>query len=219
MEPGILLLIVFIVAPLIEKLLKAAKQQTPPDQERMPPRQPQQHVPAPRSGDAGPVQWEQESEPQVVLRRSEGDEAAAAMLPDDLWEILTGEKRVPQHGAPQQRAPTPQPEPISEAYSEEESLETDDFGWVSEPLEVETISSEDYERPLPVRTPPVIVSMEDVNIDGRLRHQQFHTRIDSLGKAAHVRIRPANAYRITGEEDLRKAIVMAEVLGPPKGLQ
>jgi hypothetical protein len=84
---GLLLLIIFILAPLLDKLLKAGR---PPEQQQPPqrPGQPGQRVP----GTAGQEQQQR----QLPHGAADEDEAAAAMLPDDLWEILTGERRPPQ---------------------------------------------------------------------------------------------------------------------------
>ena len=220
MDPALLLIIVFIVAPLIERLLKAGKgAQQPPEQrpqQRIPP---QQRVPQPR--------------PQARLPQHRGEragrseDAAAEMLPDDLWEILTGERRTP-------RAPAPEVEPdvIDERYPveaypdeavslEEAALEQpSERGWMARvPEDTAVVSPEAYERPLPVRDLPRVVSMEALEFDTEKRHDRFHKRLETLTPAAKVSRPAPSVYRFTNDEDVRRAIVMSEILGPPKGLE
>jgi hypothetical protein len=227
-DPAILLIIIFIVAPLIERLLKAGKQnqQPPPQQQRMPqrprPRLPREELPEP---------WEQEEteqpRSQPVRRTETRDDAAAEMLPDDLWEILTGERRPPPRPSPQ-RLPE-QATPIEETLSlegksleEEGSLEMQPSGrWMSTPAEsVEvTLPPEPYIRPNPLRPVPKVVSLEELAFDPEQRHDEFHDRLDALGGPARVRRPAPSAYRFRNIEDLRRSIVMAEILGTPRGLE
>lgn len=233
MEPGALILIIaFIVAPLIERLLKAGKQgqDQPPPQPRAPqPRAPEQRIPAERFPRDGRGSSEDADPPVVVSRRTESDEAAAGMLPDDLWEILTGERRTPRETLPQPR-PVPQPSYEEEDYSLEEPYSLEDGGSLENqsPGEWITTSPEDdavmmpekvYTRPNPIRAVPKVVSLEQLEYDSEIRHDEFHDRLDSLGGAAKVRRPALSAYRFRTDEDLRRAIVMAEILGPPKGLE
>ena len=219
MDPALLLIIVFIVAPLIERLLKAGKgAQLPPEprpQQRIPPQQrvPQQRPPQQRERSAG---------------RSE--EAAADMLPDDLWEILTGERRTPRAPVP---VPEVEPEEIDEQYpveaypDEAQSLEEAALerpsprGWLSkypETTEV-VLGPEAFERPIPEREVPQVVSLEQLSFDSEKRHDRFHQRLETLTPAAKVRRPAPSTYRFTSDEDVRRAIVMSEILGPPKGLE
>lgn len=95
----IILFIVFFVLPLLEKALKKGKP-PPPQQDQRPQRhdaevEEQQHGALP-SGRA-PAQPPAEPGP------------AADMIPDDLWEILTGERR-PRPTAERHPRPTAEPE-------------------------------------------------------------------------------------------------------------
>lgn len=222
MDPAILLIIVFIVAPLIERLLKAGKgAQQPPDQppqQRMPQQRPPQPFPnreAQRRQESGTATAE--------------DDAAAAMLPDDLWEILTGERRPAQLPEAQQEL-----EDLERAYAADEypgeadtleevaSLEEPSPGeWISQrPEEAPVVVSHDtYRRPLPEREAPQIVSLEKLSFDTEKRHDRFHDNLDTLGGPERVRRPKPNPYRFTSDEDLRRAIVMNEILGTPKGLE
>jgi hypothetical protein len=178
-----------------------------------------------------PEEWEQDEpeqpEPQPVRHRAETrDDAAAEMLPDDLWEILTGERRRPQRPPPQ-RAPDPVLEEgfsLEESYSleEEESLEVQPSGeWTSAPPEpVEVVpSSEPYIRPNPLRPVAKVVSLEEIDFDYEQRHDEFHDKLDSLGGPARVKRPAPSTYRFRNDEDLRRSIVMAEILGTPRGLE
>lgn len=236
MDPTILIIIVFILAPLIERLLKAGKQQPPqlpPRQQRRPQMPPPQQQ-APRD----------EAPPRVVIRRDE--EEAAAMLPDDLWEILTGERRSPQ--------PPVEPEPLEDEYEEAQSLATTSAGeWISlppepepapaptpdrtpvparrpsawsdyqsqrsvpAPLERAPIRAErGYVRPVPARDVPRVESLEQLDFDDEARHDRFHEKLEETRRPA--RVQTPKAWRFTRDEDLRHAIIMAEVLGRPRGL-
>lgn len=222
MDPAILLIIIFIVAPLIERLLKGGKGAQQPPEQRPQQRLPQ-HQPFPQRQ---PPQRRQEP---VAGPAADEDDAAAGMLPDDLWEILTGEKRSPQLPVPHE-----EPEEFEEAYATEEypeearsleelaSLEGPSPGeWVSDmPEETSVIVPADaYVRPLPKRDVPRVVSLEELDIDDRKRHEEFHERLDSFGGPARVRRPARSAYRFRTDEDLRRAIVMSEILGTPKGLE
>lgn len=227
MDPAILLIIIFIVAPLIERLLKAGKQnqQPPPPQQRLPQR-PGQRLPRERL----PEEWEEEEveapESQPARPRAETRDTAAEMLPDDLWEILTGERRPPQRPTPQ-RAPDPV---LEEGFSleegrsleEEGSLEVQRTGeWMSAPpesLEI-TLPTEPYIRPNPLRPAPKVVSLEEIDFDYDQRHDDFHDKLDSLGGPARVKRPAPSTYRFRNDEDLRRAIVTAEILGTPRGLE
>jgi hypothetical protein len=111
-DPTILFIIIFLLAPLVERLLKARRQQQSGDDEPVRGRPGQR--PLPRERPSRP--WEESgAEPQV--RAPAGEEISAAeMLPDDLWEILTGEKR--QRPAPE----PPRPEPPLPEREREESV-------------------------------------------------------------------------------------------------
>ncbi|HEX6135923.1 MAG TPA: hypothetical protein VFZ24_18265 [Longimicrobiales bacterium] len=212
MDPSILIILIFIAAPLIERLLKAGKQQQPPQQRRpMPP--PRQRLPEQR-----PATQAEEPPARVVIARREEEESAAAMLPDDLWEILTGERRP-------QSVPAPRPEweveeEEEEAYALEQPVSSEEeyTRLRREPAPV-VLPEEPYVRPLPRHEPPAIVSLEEVDIDDRLRHRQFHERLSSIAPAARVHLSAPSRHLMPSGEELRHAIIMAEVLGKPKGLE
>jgi len=127
--------------------------------------------------------------------------------PEDLWEILTGE-----------RLPFPQPQP--EARPEPASV-----GFPS--------SDPRAPRPVPVGDRDVVslegesleatdislegVSLEATEISGEARHAAFHRLIDR----PRPTVRRRGAMERLGLEkrsDVRRAIVLAEVLGKPRSM-
>jgi hypothetical protein len=220
LDPFVLLIIVFIVAPLIERMLKAKKGTQPPPEQRPQQRMPHQRMPPQR---LPPPQREQEP---VSARRAGGEDAAADMLPDDLWEILTGERRparppVPQEEPRDERYPVEDYPEEAESLEEAVSFERPAGEWASQaPEETAIVIPPDpYVRPLPRRDVPRVVSLEDLVIDGGKRHERFHHRLDTTRGPARVRRPAPSPYRFTGSADLRRAVIMSEVLGTPKGLE
>jgi hypothetical protein len=223
MDPAILLIIVFIVAPLIERLLKAGKgAEQPPEQG------PQQRMPQQRPSQPFPNRETQQAQRRQESASAE-DDAAAAMLPDDLWEILTGERRPPR--LPETQQELEQLEELERAQAadeyadearslEEAALEDRSAGeWISPPPPPVVVSHDAYRRPLPEREAPQIVSLEKLTFDPEKRHDRFHEDLEALEGPARVRRPKPNPYRFTSDEDLRRAFVMNEILGTPKGLQ
>jgi len=201
--------LIFIVGPLLEHMRKKGqeKQQKPPS--RVPSEAPRV-PPAP-------------SRTEEVSRREPEPQSAAEMLPDELWEILTGQKR-----------PTPTPVPPRPApptrYEEEEPDEEGELVEVGAkeirtPAEVvgrEERSLETYER----HEVPVVVSMETLPPPPRVRHEEFHRRIATPAavapKAAAATPSTTAAGRLTAlarRGTLRDVIVLQEIIGRPKGLE
>lgn len=214
MDPSLLLILIFIFAPLIERLLRSGRKppEPPPGQQRPP-------MPAPRSRlPQQPAPRAEEPPPRVVIARREEEEPAATMLPDDLWEILTGERRSPP--AP---VPTPQWDPEvadEEVDAFERDVSREEEYALARREEAPIVTAEEaYVRPLPQHEPPTIVSLETVDIDDRLRHRQFHERMSNIAPAARVHLSAPSRHLMPSGEDLRRAIIMAEILGPPKGLE
>lgn len=216
MDPAILLIIVFIIAPLIERLLKAGK-----DAKLPPPQQPRAPLPRPQPPRSSAEHSEQES-PRVVIARRE-EESAATMLPDDLWEILTGQQRAPE-------PPPTVPQPV-EAHGAGERAAWEQIGAeeiVEDPpvpanrrsADLGLPNPADFTRPVPSRLPPRIVSMEALEFDDENRHAQFHDRLERTRKpAAGEGARKTATYRFSSVDDVRRAFVLKEILGPPKGLE
>lgn len=261
-DPTLLFIIIILLAPLIERVLKGRKQQPPPPPQQRP--RPQQRVPQQRPRP-------ELQRPEAGTPEREGREPSAAeMVPDDLWAILTGEQRSrPTTRPPQQELPLPTPEeprrqplptsrpapappttaklprppmqrprpredipaerrppspvlkrPAPAGYDMRGELPPDEEATFREAPPPESFPVEGYVREIPRHAPPEIVSLEELVIDDVKRHETFHDRLAALPKAAGVRRTKrhelAQRFRATGE--LRRAIIMSEVLGPPKGM-
>jgi hypothetical protein len=201
----IFFVLVFLAGPIIEHLRR--KQQPPPPQRRpMPPQQ--RPLPQPRVEDAR-TRAPQAKQP-VEASRSE-DMSAAAMLPDELWEILTGQ---PKPGSRPTAPPAPDVE--DEFVEDEEAL-------VREDVTVET-RRRTYEEAvsleeLPRREVPEVVSMEGPPPSPRVRHAAFHAKVgaDPAPQIAAALRPELPELRRLGE--LRKAVLAHTILGPPKALE
>jgi hypothetical protein len=283
LDIGLLLIIVFILAPLLEKLLASGrKRQQPPE---LPPGQrlPGQRQPGQGTGRTQ-QRWPAPDEEETPFRsvpagHGDDDESAAGVVPDDLWEILTGERRPPpqpQREEPAEAAPSgmgtesaerppidrpappidrPVPQPAARDRSprpardaqptrERTRPKVDMRDRTRPPVELRDrsprerdpeklrptgrpVSAADaYVRPEHVRAERVITSHDDRILGDEERHTRFHERLDSSAAlaAATAAARAAalagpQVYRFTDAADLRRAIVMAEILGPPKGLE
>lgn len=149
-EPGLLLfLFIFFVLPLIQRVLRGATKQAPPGS------QPGQRSPGVPPGQAeGRVERSAGApadRPDVDEPRRAQVERAADLIPDDLWEILTGQRRSP---APTQRQPAPEQEPTLEGGTEWQP----DAGpqWEREPAaaHLPDFAEEDpYQEEEPLETP------------------------------------------------------------------
>ena len=146
------------------------------------------------------------------------------MVPDDLWEILTGQKRPPVLTTPQ-----PQPAPVEakrqpwdvvydpdeEAEAaDEESAAAEDVNVEVRRARVEAQSLETLER----HPAPVIISLEENLPTGAQRHEAFHKKIAT---PVPVVARQASGSRIKigSRSELQRAFILKEVLGKPKGLE
>ncbi|HSJ24909.1 MAG TPA: hypothetical protein VK929_09595 [Longimicrobiales bacterium] len=279
MDFGLLLIIVFILAPLLERLLGLGRgQQQPPQQgprpgQRRPGQpgtpQPQRRAPAPIDDEEVPFR----SVP--AGHDSTSDDAAAGMLPDDLWEILTGEKRPTTRGGkePVDAAPPPPVTPVPAprgpdaaqrrdqkfrleqqrdaerraeaqraAERERERIRNRPAGAPRErrpqPAEMRTpvppqasrqrrpagpppSDADRLVRKVPVRAARVAISQDEIILGAEERHDRFHERIDREAAEAAEAAAAAAAPQVELFEDrqaLRRAIIVSEVLGRPRGL-
>jgi hypothetical protein len=256
---GILLLILFILAPLLEKLFKAGRPpQEPPEQQQRPPGQ---RLPREQRG------------PMAGPRAEAEEESAAGVLPDDLWAILTGERQAPPAGPPAERRPDrppvetrprppvevrPRPapraerpparpqgrregtEPIrqrerdpvalrrSQEAARERRLPSVDLRKTAgdAPLRRERSSgpppsaADDLVRRQHVHEAPAVVSLEAPIEDSDARYARFQKRLAGMSAPATINRTPdQHSTFFASDEDLRRGIIMAEILGKPKGLQ
>lgn len=167
--------------------------------------------------------------------RAEAGRTADSMIPADLWEVLTGEKRTPE------RAPEPEPEPAPTPEAEPAwRVEPGSYEPYVPPPYVELPAEETPEAP-PV--PEVTAVPEAVVVPEAAADPWFEARPRSVPSsvpprsgetlaAGSVPGRPtsgpkgrtaAAAYaallRSGGQGSLRTAIVMSEVLGAPVALR
>lgn len=209
----------FVVLPLLEKLLKGGKGTAPPPRRRMPDRGPPRTMHPPREREPHqPAEWRDAPATTTTTERSERDQAAD-LIPADLWEILTGEKRPPVR-----LPPSPEPD-LDEEFQEDEESEPIRPAVDEEKRAAELILRRDREtaeRRSTDREPPVIVSLETEPLAEPLRHAAFHRELDKAPHRPAIVQRPA-AHRLLGTLDshaeLRRAVVLQEILGPPKGLE
>jgi hypothetical protein len=198
----ILVFVLFVLAPIIEQLRR--KRQQPPPQQRP--------LPQPRVEDARtrtPVRTQQ----PVEASRTE-DTSAAAMLPDELWEILTGQ-------------PKPKPArsgPYAPAPDVEDEVVVDEEAVIREEAQVPTRRRRSFDEAvslekMPRRAPPEVVSMEGPPPAPAVRHAAFHAKVDP-GSAPNIAepIRP-EIPELRRPRDLRKALLAHTILGPPKALE
>jgi hypothetical protein len=166
--------------------------------------------------------------------------SAADMIPDELWEILTGEKRRPVVvRAPEAEAETrpsgarahvPDFEPEFEPdFDEDFESEFEPEGVVGLEAEPAPVSVGEH-RSLEVLQPagraesleaePVVVSLEAPLPPPAERHAAFHSRIgDAKPQPARERVRSGGPLRLGGRSELRRMMILREVLGPPKALE
>ena len=167
-----------------------------------------------------------------------GQDSSVDMIPDELWNILTG-------GAPRPTRPEPYP-----------SAERDpigDGGWVTSPPydeedavhSIEGVSAEtggedlvdyddDADRTARARYEDLRATTWDDRPTSRdamairvaetseARHDEFHDKLreGEIGSAERTaRISTRERLGLRSHSDIRRAIVLAEVLGPPKALR
>ncbi len=221
LDPTWIFIILFVLLPLIQRILEGARggpnrrPGQPPTRPRVPPPPPRQtQAPQPRP-DSGADQ--------------EPPERAADLIPADLWEILTGERRLPPPAPPQparHRAPAPvQEADIDEELSEDEEarparVEPDEDAAATELLrrrEHATARAREVRR-----EPEQIISLETELLPEPLRHAAFHDQLKKAAAAAVI-VPPVRSRRVIlsleNRSDLMRAIILHEVLGRPKGLE
>lgn len=162
-------------------------------------------------------------DPEVEEPRS-----AAEMLPEDLWGLITGEARDTQEPAARE-AETPwseAPDPSSTRTAEAEPG-TDGFeGWEPEPwMDAEEIHAEpvslEYEGPeaYSLETPvPPARSLEQPLPSPEARHRAFHEKIDRPPRRRRRAVSPL-MQALRHPDGLRQAVLLKEILGPPRGLE
>ena len=210
----VLIVLAFIVLPLLEGVLKRRRsgQGEPPPIPRPAPEAERERVgaastaDAPRSAGPGP-----DAGP------------AADMIPSDLWEVLTGERRP-------RPAPAEAPwEMEDEAASQEAALEEvgaeGDPGdsWDAPPWSPEPDPSwSRWEEQVPESLEyvgPEAISLEAPPAPPEVRHRRFHEKYDD---APPIELPEGGLIHELRQglqgAGLRRSVLLAEILGPPKGL-
>ncbi|HUG39024.1 MAG TPA: hypothetical protein VMM12_00980 [Longimicrobiales bacterium] len=204
------LILIFIVIPILEVVFKKHRKGKEAPQE----------APAPRHRErvgAGAGAGEASSRPAPG-----GEDSAADMIPPDFWEVLTGER--PREAPPAGSGWEPEgweapPDATVEAPPELGPAES----WAPAHWEVddEEGAGTRAERDAPASLEhigPEAISLEipppPPEVRRRLHHEKHDIApaLEAGGESAHA-LRAA----LRGPE-LRRAIVLAEILGPPKGL-
>ena len=160
------------------------------------------------------------------------------MIPDELWNILTG-------GAPRPTRPQPYPsadrEPVGDGgwvtsppYDEEDavhsiegvSAETAGEDLVDYDDEADRVARARYEDlrattwdDRPTSRDAIAVGMAETS---EARHDAFHDKLreGEIGTVARsVRVSARERLGLRTSADIKRAIVLAEILGPPKALR
>jgi hypothetical protein len=191
----ILVVIVLVVASVLDSIRKAGQGTRVPPGARVP------RAPLPR--------------PPVRSRTGAGGERAEALVPDDLWAILTGEQRIPATPSRRSRMESPAPESGSTSAFDLAAAGTDpardaDVGAgyaIPEPAGAAWGTALAPSPTSPVSASPSTPAAA-VQADAPPR-----TGLDAAA--------PASALRATlgGRDALRRAVVLQVVLGPPKSLE
>jgi hypothetical protein len=216
--------IIAMAARAIEGIAKGRQGEAPP--QRPPQRRPRTEYERPH----GTTVRRLPEPPHEVSRESTAD-AAADMIPDDLWQILTGQPK-PQRRVP---APVPQLDYELEADEDEEQWSRAAVQDEEDAYEVRRRAEDEARaraaRELQARRElgrlantadkaPLMVSMERPLPTAAQRHTEFHARVDrpAVAPPQLTRQRSPRSWLFAGH-DLKRAVILQEVLGTPKGLE
>jgi hypothetical protein len=72
---------------------------------------------------------------------------------------------------------------------------------------------------VPIHAPPRVVSLETPIEDPETRRARFKQRLADTAQPQSGFKEVPNVYAFESLDDVRRAIVLSEILGPPKGLQ
>jgi hypothetical protein len=224
----ILFILFFILIPVLEGIRKSRQGRGSPDIE-LPDRPSSRPTRGPEPSARGEGYGELPDRPPP--RRPEPEPVEAAdMIPDDLWEILTGERR-------EGRRPTPVEDRLE---PDEPWMAEPDERWQEEPLwerEAEPVTEERFE-PRPWMDSPEAMRDEDV---ARPAEIVVPEPVDERPARAPRPPRPPRPPRISlrevveapkvqretsplmrslqSQQGLRQAVLLKEILGRPKGME
>lgn len=226
MEGGLFLvfIIIALVARAIEAMTKGKGGQQPP----LPPQR------RPRAGQEQPYGTRPRERPSAAdgVPADATEDAAAAMIPDDLWEILTGRPK-PQPSGPQ---PAPQPRLPEQTYADAaDDVAFDDVlhdrtaeyerQWRVEQAQRELEHEQLMDRRLREQDmhtadkAPIVYSLERPLPPAAVRHATFHEKLEVPVVQKRRTRRPDARQWLFSGDDMKRAIVLQEVLGPPRGLE
>lgn len=200
----VLIILAFVGLPLLEGILKQRRKgRDAPDDD------------APRRAPSP-----QARVPERAPRPMAEEGPAADMIPADLWEVLTGERRQTQ------TVPTSPPEEwvlAEESASSEGPLEEVETGWGSSRWEVQGWDTESLEEEGEEETlhdPGEVVSLEVLPPPPDVRHRLFHAKYDApaVAPTAPTPSLPHGLRAALEGPGLQRAVLLSEILGPPKGL-
>lgn len=206
----ILFIAMFILFPILEQVLK---RRGGPDEEE----------PGPVAMEPPPGEIDAPAEEREPVQASE-------MVPDDLWAVLTGEQRPGRPGEVHVEAEQDEEWATSEGFGERahrESIETveepeeartaagSDWSSAPDPEEAYSLERLDY-APVPYE-PVAYEALERTVPSTEARHRTFHEKVDRP-VPPRPRRRSTVGRALGRPETLRHAIILTEVLGPPKGL-
>jgi len=222
-EGFVLFILIIIVAQIVGAIKGATRQ--PPGGPQGPQQRPRiERRPLPGSELPGPPQ-----QPRTNV------DAAADYIPPELWELLTGRPH------PSASTGSPGPVAMQPPPQKPESLEADTDEEEQTFRETST-EMEDAERYIRSRTRDVAAEVEAVLAEQRAvvearspervspvisletelstpdRHRAFHARIEQPVVPVPV-IASLRGLALGSRAELRRAVVLKEVLGPPKALE
>lgn len=230
----ILFVLFFFVLPLLQGLFSKNRKKKPgqPGESGRLPREAPSRGP---EGRQGPREQPWEAAEGEGARSqspaSTGQGPASDMVPDDLWELLTGERR--RAGTSSGTATEPEGVTVDEQdrWSAEpswspEPLETEIDRAEERPLEAAGLDELDTETDLGPEEPvsleyvgPEAYSLEGPPPPPEVRHRQFHEMIDRTAPRRQPVSRQRPLLRTLHDpQGVRDAVLIAEILGPPKGL-
>lgn len=214
----ILFIALFILFPILDQVLRRRRGPGPGE-------------PGP---DADPMEWEERERSSGAPDREPVQ--ASDMVPDDLWAVLTGEtRRAEGVGTASEEGegtgPTSFPRTgTAPAPTEPGGRDLPDWedAWTPR-AEPRWRLEEEAEAPAPVSREhigPEAYSLEELDFEPterrlpspEARHREFHERIEQPRPRKRSR-RSAVGRALSSPRSLRRAFVVSEVLGPPRGLE
>jgi hypothetical protein len=202
----ILFILFFILIPILEGLRKKRQGPAPEDADT-----------ADRPARPGRSPYEEPAGPPPPRPEPELDTSGAAdMVPDDLWEVLTGERRVrtepaedqvdePEEYSTWRDVPAWEPEPEPEPEPEDEWPEP--TPWL-----------EDAESPVAQTAEPAAPHQHAMTFSPRAADEGRGTLGSPIGEPDAPPRRSRLTDSLRSSQGLRRAVLLKEILGRPKGL-